>query len=409
MDGGLSQPHDLGRVGLALSGGGARAIAYHLGCLRALHKAGILERLKTISAVSGGSVLAALYCTDSGDFAAFDAQVCAILRRGFVRPAIRVSLTSLEGCWALANAMLLALDRVAALAVRLCLCLIPNSKRWDWFWLRESPFRRRASRTTILARTFDAMLGGALLSDLREDRPTLIVVACDLVGRCAFYFAKESVGSWKRGKASASEIRLSEAISASAAFPGLLPAIDARMSFIKNGQMASARIVLTDGGVYDNLGLSPLWPGRDDGVSLHVEHYDRLVACRAGYASRFQPAPVFWVSRMLSALETIHDRAQNASIKRLFDLKAGGVLTDFILSYLDKTDSKLGHAPENFVKAEEVSKYPTDFSAMSDVWIDRLSRRGEQVTHALLVQQKWISCDCLECSVHWEHTVSSDP
>lgn len=33
------------RIGLALSGGGYRAAAYHLGTLRALHKMGLLEKV----------------------------------------------------------------------------------------------------------------------------------------------------------------------------------------------------------------------------------------------------------------------------------------------------------------------------------------------------------------------------
>lgn len=387
-----SSSRELGQIGLALSGGGARAMAYHLGCLRALHQAGILKNVRTISAVSGGSVLAALYCSEAGDFEAFEARVRGELRRGFVSPAIRASLTSLEGIRAFVNTIALALDRLLALATGLILRLITNRPRPDWSWLRESQISRRASRTTILRRVFDNMLGGALLSDLREDRPKLIVVACDLVGRCAFYFAKGSVGSWKRGTASWADIRISEALSASTAFPGLLPAFDTRMSFTKDHRTISARVVLTDGGVYDNLGLSPLWPDRDERVSLHVERYDRLIVCRAGYASRFEPAPAFWVSRMHAVLETIHARAQNAAIKRLFDLEAGGRLKGFILSYLDKADSKVTHVHPNFVTASEVSNYPTDFSAMPEVWIGKLSRRGEQITHALLVQHKWRGC-----------------
>ena len=34
------------RIGLALSGGGYRAAAYHIGTLRALHKLGILENVE---------------------------------------------------------------------------------------------------------------------------------------------------------------------------------------------------------------------------------------------------------------------------------------------------------------------------------------------------------------------------
>ena len=44
------------RIGLALSGGGYRAAAYHIGALRALHKLCVLNKVDVISSVSGGSV-----------------------------------------------------------------------------------------------------------------------------------------------------------------------------------------------------------------------------------------------------------------------------------------------------------------------------------------------------------------
>ena len=47
-------------LGLALSGGGSRATAFHLGCLRALHDLGVLNQVKILSTVSGGSVIGAL-------------------------------------------------------------------------------------------------------------------------------------------------------------------------------------------------------------------------------------------------------------------------------------------------------------------------------------------------------------
>src|SRR5207245_7112234 len=42
------------RVGLALSGAGARAIAFHRGRLRALHCRGVLEQVSGVASVSGG-------------------------------------------------------------------------------------------------------------------------------------------------------------------------------------------------------------------------------------------------------------------------------------------------------------------------------------------------------------------
>ena len=49
------------RIGLALSGGGFRASLFHLGVIRRLEELGIMKYVHTISAVSGGSIIAAYY------------------------------------------------------------------------------------------------------------------------------------------------------------------------------------------------------------------------------------------------------------------------------------------------------------------------------------------------------------
>lgn len=94
------------KIGLALSGGGARAMAFHLGCLRALHEFGILERVQVLSTVSGGSVIGALYAANDEPFPVFEARVRAALRRGLARPTIRAAFLTTEGpktllCWVL--------------------------------------------------------------------------------------------------------------------------------------------------------------------------------------------------------------------------------------------------------------------------------------------------------------------
>jgi predicted acylesterase/phospholipase RssA len=47
------------KIGLALSGGGFRASLYHLGLVRFLRDAGLLSQVSHITAVSGGSIIAA--------------------------------------------------------------------------------------------------------------------------------------------------------------------------------------------------------------------------------------------------------------------------------------------------------------------------------------------------------------
>lgn len=47
---------------LALSGGGFRAVAFHLGVLKRLQELDLLGQFKCLSGVSVGSIVAALYC-----------------------------------------------------------------------------------------------------------------------------------------------------------------------------------------------------------------------------------------------------------------------------------------------------------------------------------------------------------
>jgi NTE family protein len=376
------------RIALALSGGGSRAIAFHLGCLRALHSEGILARVEVISAVSGGSVLAALYCHHKGDFAAFEATVRVVLERGFVKPVIKTAVTTLEGAKALLCVIPLCIVQLLMLMVRLTFRFLPISnelRRRTGAWLREPQLRRFASRTTILRRVLsDTLFDRQTLADLRDDRPKLIVVACELRTKSAFYFARDGVGSWRLGKTEPNRMEIAHAVAASAAFPGLLPALDEYLTLEKNGRSHPQRVVLTDGGVYDNLGLAPLWPDRDPSVSLHADKFDTIIACRAGYGLGLSPPPIFWPSRMIAVIESIHARAQNFGMSRLFDLKKAGALKGFIIPYLGQADNKLAFPPPDLVTRETAAAYPTDFSGMSSEWIERLSKRGEQLTLALL-------------------------
>lgn len=379
------------KIGIALSGGGSRAIAFHLGCLRALHRLGLLERCRVLSTVSGGSVIGTLYASRSGTYDEFEHQVRELLARGLIRPSIRAALVSTEGVKAMLCMMLLLVAEFVMIPVRWLMTLItlvmPGDKRTRARLFIDRPMLRRfASRTTILERTLDRELyQGRCLGDLADRRPRLIAIAAELRTGSAFYFSPSEAGSWRFGKVDPAGIPLARAVAASAAYPLLLPALDEVMTFEKrDGSHADERVTLTDGGVYDNLGLAPLWPDRDPSVSLAVEKVDTIIACRAGYGLRRIPPSIFLISRLKASFAAVHDRAQNAAMKRLFDLKEAGRLRSFVLPYLDQADERLQYAPPDLVRRGEVSDYPTDFSAMPEDRIDRLSKRGEQLTLAVI-------------------------
>ena len=380
-------------IGLALSGGGSRAIAFHLGCLRALHQLDILHRVSVLSTVSGGSVVGALYALSEEPFPAFEQRVRAFLSRGLLRPTVRTALFTTEGlkallCWAFLGIVNIVLLPISALVH--ILSPFASSERRERLRIEnwKPRVRRFASRTTILRRALDdELFKGAQMNNLKCGKPFLIVNATDLRTGSAFYFTANESGSWRLGSLPGNEITLAHAVTASAAYPLFLPAIDERLPFVRrDGSRHLERVTLTDGGVYDNLGLAPLWPDRDPSVSLNVTQVDTIICCRAGDGLRRDPPSQFLIARLKSAFSCIHDRAQNASTKRLFELKESGRLRNFILPYLGQNDSSLKFPPDDLVTRDETYAYPTDFSAMISSWIDRLSRRGEQLTKALIAE-----------------------
>ena len=67
------------------------------------------------------------------------------------------------------------------------------------------------------------------------------------------------------------------------------------------------------------------------------------------------------IARLKSAFASIHDRAQNAAAKRLFDLKTHGKLAAVVMSYLGQDDSSLKFRPLDMVTREDGYAYGRTF------------------------------------------------
>src|SRR5579864_8623000 len=136
-------------------------------------------------------------------------------------------------------------------------------------------------------------------------------------------------------------------------YPLFLPALDETLTYEKNGALRNSRVILTDGGIYDNLGLGCLWPDRSPDVSLNVVPVDTIICCSAGYGLRQEPPSQFFLSRILSVFSTLFDRAQNASIHRLHEAQRSGQIKHFIFPYLGQLDRNLPSPPADLVRREE--------------------------------------------------------
>jgi NTE family protein len=357
-------------IGIALSGGGSRAIAFHLGCLRALHDLGVLDDASVISTISGGSVIGAYYAyTPEQPFAEFEDTIRAVLRRGFQRALARAVFGPWNLTAGLSNLLASGLHVATGIA-----------------GFGSIAAQCRHSRTDL----FRAVIAKELFGDLRLTSPRrrnmdVIIGACDLRTGSAFRFSNDSIGGWRHGEAIDGDSQVAFAVAASAAYPLLLPALDRTWSFRKRGIQSSQRVLLTDGGVYDNLGVAVLEPGRSETFNLHYSKCDHLVICSAGHGQELGTAlPVRFFSRVSKSFEIVHRRVQDSAMKHLHTLRENHLIKGFALPYLGQQDDALPYKPAGLVTRSEVIGYPTNFAAMSEEWIERLSNRGEQLTRLLV-------------------------
>ncbi|UVK35823.1 patatin-like phospholipase family protein (plasmid) [Mesorhizobium sp. AR10] len=378
---------DENKIGLALSGGGSRAIAFHLGCLRALHRLGLIERVVILSTVSGGSVIGAYFHAHKGDFPSFETKIRELLAQGLVKPMVK-KLFSPLGLKVLCSTLLIGsiaiCTAILRMVMRIARWIVPGalSDCFERFEIR-SPLHRFANRTTLLEAALDDVLFKSASLGSLPTSPHLVINATELRTGSAFRFGTKESGSWRWGRLHRNDVSIAHAVAASAAYPLFLPAFDETLIFDKDGQLRSDRVVLTDGGVYDNLGLGCLWPDRSADVSLNVIPVDTIVCCSAGYGLRRDPPSQFFFARMFSVFGALFDRAQNAAMHRLHEAKRSRQIKTFILPYLGQQDREVPNPPADLVRREEVHTYPTNFSAMTTEWIDRLSLRGEQLTLCL--------------------------
>lgn len=355
-------------IGLALSGGGSRAIAFHLGCLRALNDRGILNKIQIISGVSGGSIISAMYAYSNCSFEEFENRVSKFLINGFQ--------------WRIAYQLFFSSKIFESFITSI---FAGSSTLLARIIGKQPPFRRWTSRTNA----FEKALENKLFADLKITGPRrnnidVVLNSCELRTGTAFRFGSRESGSWRIGTVKENDVKLSNAVAASAAYPIFLPAIDQEFDFEKDGSLTAKRVILSDGGVYENLGVSCLEPDRDPKYSYNIYKPDYIICCNAGYGL-FDPSfiPYGFFTRFGRSLEVTHKKVQDATMSRLHHYVSTGKLKGFILSYLGQQEKSLPYIPKDLISRKQVN-YPTNFKAMSNKDVHLISTRGEQLTRLLI-------------------------
>jgi NTE family protein len=262
-------------IGLALSGGGFRATLFHLGSLWRLNELGFLPRLDRVSSVSGGSITAGFLGANWGRLR-FDSGCAANFEAAIVAP-LRAFCSRQVDVFAIGEGALLP-------------------------WKRASEVVEEAYR--------DHLFGTATLQDL-PDRPRFVLNATNFGTGVSFRFSKPYAGDYRIGLIRQPPFRLSVAVAASSAFPPVLSPVILKPdpdSFEKtDGADLYADIgyrrelVLTDGGVYDNLGLETVW-----------NRYSTVFVSDAGAPFDFKALPdTSWLQQALRAMDVATNQARS--------------------------------------------------------------------------------------------------
>jgi len=214
------------RLGLALSGGGFRAAAFHLGVFKKLHELGLLWKVDLLTCVSGGSI--------AGGFLALNwGKDDAISKLEHYLGSASIAVSSVIGG---------VLD----------------------------PFSGRLDK---LAKTYERDLFGKQSLDVLRDGPRIYFNSTNMSTGNMFFFVagggKDSeMGEHELGVEPAGGFRISRAVAASSAFPPVFPPMK-----IKDKDYPASRgdyVTLTDGGVYDNLGVNPLFRTRRNNIDYAI-------------------------------------------------------------------------------------------------------------------------------------------
>ncbi len=343
------------KVGLALSGGGFRAMAFGLGAMRALHDQDLLSSVRVVSGISGGSVLAAMWAYGPRDFDAFDLNVRQLLRKGLQAELVRRAFNPAS------------MARSTAASV-------------EGAWLGRP---RAFSRTEALAR---ALRGRGLDVPMdavnRTDLDT-VITATDLSRGQAVRFGSKASSSWSLGRITG-EVTVADAVAASAAFPLLLPALVRHYEVEgRDGTKTRTKLALTDGGVYDNLGVTPLLPGRSTDHTAHVYDLDTIIVVDSGRGPYRRNPASYLPGRAAQTFGIAHGRAQDGTRSRLHHHAAE--LNGMLHIYLGTNDRKLPPVAD-LVPRETIAHYPTNFAKMPADMLEALSVRAEQITRTLAAE-----------------------
>ncbi|HWR51382.1 MAG TPA: patatin-like phospholipase family protein [Bryobacteraceae bacterium] len=338
------------KIALCLSGGGYRAMVFHLGALWRLNELGYLGRIDRFSSVSGGSITAGVLAlhwnelgvTPDAPAPCFGVVVDAVRRMASETIDVGSIFAGVLGPGAISDKIQSAYDKL--------------------------------------------LFHGASLQDL-PDAPRFVFNATSVQSGVLWRFSKPYMADWRVGRVLNPRVPLAVAVGASSAFPPVLS--PAKLDLSEYGCVFEAgsgadlqkepyisKAVLTDGGVYDNLGLETAW-----------KRYKTVLVSDAGGQLAAEPQPhQDWGRHSFRVLELIDNQVRSLRKRQVIGaFEAGtrlgtywGIRTD--ISRYALTDS----LPCPFDETTKIAAIATRLKKLANEDQERLINWGYAVADAAM-------------------------
>ena len=270
-------------VALSLSGGGYRAMVFHVGALCRLNEVGLLGKLRRVSSVSGGSITAGYL--------------------GLVWNRLQFSAGKATNFQLFVDGINAMADRTVDAGAVIGGIFLPGSI------------------SDKVASAYDEVLfKGAKLHDLPDDTdktaPRFVINATNVQTAALWRFSRPYMGDYRVGLVDTPDVTLASAVAASSAFPPILSPttlpIKQPVRQTKGADLShppyTTQAVLSDGGVYDNLGLET------------VKRFSTLLVSDAGQKIAPEEAPHHdWARHAVRVLEVVDNQVRSLRKRHLIE------------------------------------------------------------------------------------------
>jgi len=268
-------------IALCLSGGGYRAMLFHLGSLWRLNEAGLLLKLERISSVSGGSIIAGVL---GMNWSKLDFNTDGVGQQ-FVQQVV-------SPIRALASR---TIDEGAILSGILTPGTISDK----------------------VVKAYRTHLYGAATLQALPVRPRFVINATNVQSGVLWRFMRPYMRDYLVGEVKSPTTELAVAVAASSAFPPVLSPLKLELKetdFTPGNEPLhrapyTTDVLLTDGGVYDNLGLETAW-----------KRYKTILVSDGGGKMEAEPEPkTDWARHALRINDLIDNQVRSLRKRQVID------------------------------------------------------------------------------------------